>query len=272
MTAGIAEAKAFEYIITLIYQRCGVRLHEGKENLIRSRLGKRLRHHGIETLEEYCDYLQNEADEQEFTHVVDALTTNYTNFLREPEHFDFMVNTALPEVVKKGRPFTVWSAGCATGEEPYSMAFHLGEHFPLEDGWDWRVMATDISTKALATARLGVYPLERAAAVPKRWLKKYCQQGIGEWDGRFRIKPHIVDRVDFQQVNLLAPYSFATTCVLVFCRNVMIYFDRPTQEQLVNQLARRLVPGGYLLIGHSESLTGLDVSVQCVRPSVYKRP
>jgi chemotaxis protein methyltransferase CheR len=268
MTAATVEAKAFDYIIALIYERCRIRPHEGKQNLIRSRLGKRMRHHGMETFEEYCHFLQNEADEEEFTQGVDALTTN---FLREQEHFDFMVNTALPEVVTKGRPFTVWSAACATGEEPYSIAFYLGEHFPLEAGWNWRVMATDISTRALAKGGAGIYPLERAATVPKPWLKKFCQQGIGEWDGQFRIKPHIAARVTFQQINLLAPYSFREPFDLIFCRNVMIYFDRPTQEQLVNELSRYLVPDGHLLIGHSESLNGLDVAVKSVRPSVYKK-
>lgn len=271
MTPAKAEAEAFEYIISLIYERCRIRLHHGKQNLIRSRLGKRMRHHGIETLEGYCNFLQNEAEEEEFTHVVDALTTNFTNFMREPAHFDFMLNTALPEVVQRDRPFRVWSAACATGEEPYSIAFSLGENFPQNRGWDWQIVATDISTRALSRAKTGVYPLERASSVPKPWLKKYCQRGIGQWEGHFRVRPNISERVTFQQINLLSSYSFSQPFDLIFCRNVMIYFDRETQEQLVNHMSQNLIPGGYLLVGHSESLNGLNVPVNCVKPSIYRK-
>ncbi|HAV63215.1 MAG TPA: hypothetical protein DCY13_12725 [Verrucomicrobiales bacterium] len=267
-----SEARALEYIIALIYERCRIQLHLGKQQLIRSRLGKRMRHHGMQSLAEYCRFLQERADEEEFTHVVDALTTNYTNFLREEDHFRFMVEKALPAVLPPGRrSFRVWSAACATGEEPYSIAFYLAEHFPLAQGWDWRILATDISTRALAAAGAGVYPLDRATGVPHDWLKRYCQRGVGEFEGQFRIKPAIAERVAFQQVNLLGQYSFSNPFDLIFCRNVMIYFDRPTQEQLVNSLARCLVSGGCLLVGHSESLNGLSVPFRCDRPSIYRK-
>lgn len=272
MRASTSEAKAFDYIISLIYERTRIRLHDGKQHLIRSRLGKRMRLHGIESFEDYCEFLQNVADEDEFTHVVDALTTNFTNFLREQDHFDFMVEKALPAVLPEGkRVINVWSAASATGEEPYSIAFYLAEKFPQALGWDWRILATDISTKALAKARAGVYPLERAQAVPREWLKRYCQRGTGEFEGQFRIKPELSGRVEFRQLNLLGSLAFPTPFDLIFCRNVMIYFDRPTQEQLVTQLVRHLVPGGYLLIGHSESLNGLNVPFKCERPSIYRK-
>jgi chemotaxis protein methyltransferase CheR len=272
MSAPTSEAKAFDYIISLIYERCRIRLHEGKHHLIRSRLGKRMRQNGIESLEDYCHFLQTEAEEEEFTHVVDALTTNFTNFLREQDHFEFMVEQALPAVLREERrPFKVWSAAGATGEEPYSIAFYLAEKFSLEAGWDWRILATDISTRALAKAKAGLYPLERAKAVPGEWRKRYCQRGTGDYEGQLRIKPAIQARVEFRQMNLLGPISFMAPFELIFCRNVMIYFDRPTQEQLVNELARCLVPGGYLLIGHSESLNGLSVPFKCERPSIYRK-
>jgi chemotaxis protein methyltransferase CheR len=272
MRTPTAEAMAFDYIISLIYERTRIRLHDGKEQLIRSRLGKRMRQRGLESLEDYCHYLQSEADEVEFTHVVDALTTNFTHFLRQPDHFDFMVETALPAVLPESRrEFQVWSAGSATGEEPYSIAFYLAERFPQSLGWDWHILATDISTKALARARAGVYPMERAQTVPREWLKRYCQRGTGDFEGQFRIKPDLSKRVEFRPLNLLGPLSFPAPFDLIFCRNVMIYFDRPTQEQLVTELARHLVPGGYLLIGRAESLTGLDVPFKCERPSIYRK-
>lgn len=272
MRTSISEAKACDFIIGLIYERCRIRLHEGKEPLIRARLGRRMRLHGHESLEDYCHFLQNDAPDEEITEVVDALTTSYTKFLREPDHFEFMVQRALPAVLADGRrKFRVWSAACATGEEPYSIAFYLAEHFPHAQGWDWRVLATDISTKALKQASEGVYPLERAGTVPPEWLKRHCQRGTGEFEGRFRIRPELAGRVDFQLLNLLGPISFAEPFDLIFCRNVMIYFDRTTQEQLATSLARFLVPGGFLLTGHAESLTGLRVPFKCEQPSIYRK-
>lgn len=272
MRASTSEAKAFDYIISLIYDRTRIRLHEGKRHLIRSRLGKRMRAHGLESFEDYCSYLQSQADEDEITHVVDALTTNFTNFLRERDHFEFMVDRALPAVLPRNRAaFRVWSAACATGEEPYSIAFFLAEKFPVTEGWDWSILATDISTRALLRAQAGIYPLERAEAVPPDWLKRYCQRGSGEYEGRFRIKPALRQRIEFRQLNLLGSISFPRPFELIFCRNVLIYFDRPTQEQLANGLARLLVPGGYLLTGHSESLNGLNAPFKRERPSIYRK-
>ena len=147
------ESAAYEFIIALIYERCRVRLHDGKQELIRARLGKRMRHHGFQTLAEYCDFLRHEAGEDEFTLVVDALTTNFTSFLREADHFESMVQEALPAVLEVRKRFTVWSAACSSGEEPYSIAFYLFEHFPPTAGWDWHILATDVSTKALGKAR-----------------------------------------------------------------------------------------------------------------------
>jgi chemotaxis protein methyltransferase CheR len=272
MSAIAQEAAAYEYIIQLIYERCRIKLHEGKEPLIKARLGKRMRHHGIESLVEYCGFLRTQADENEFTLVVDALTTNFTNFLREEEHFRFMVQEGLPAVLPKGQHrFHVWSAASSSGEEPYTIAMYLAEHFPLAQRWDWRITGSDISTKVLDAAQRGVYAEERVRTIPREWLRKYFQKGVGKWAGHYRVKAALGERVTFRQVNLIEHYQHSQTFELIFCRNVMIYFDRPTQEQLVNQLCRFLVPQGHLLIGHSESLNGLDVPLRCVRPSIYQR-
>ena len=143
MPTQIDEASDYDFVINLIYERSRIRLHDGKQQLIRARLGKRMRHHGFETLSQYCDYLRRTGDEDEITHMVDALSTNYTQFLREKDHFDFLVGTALPKLLGDRKKFNIWSAPCATGEEAYSIAFYLSEHFPIAAGWDWRIHATD---------------------------------------------------------------------------------------------------------------------------------
>lgn len=272
MSVTTQENEAYTYIIDLIYERCRIKLHNGKEQLIKARLGKRMRHHGISEFVDYCEYLRNQANEDEFTLVVDALTTNFTNFLRERDHFEFMVQEALPKVLDKNqRRFHIWSAASSSGEEPYTIAMYLEEHFSSLKGWDWRITGSDISTKVLAAAKRAVYAGERVEAIPAEWLRKYFQRGVGEWAGHYRVKSSLGERVTFRQLNLIEAYQHQQPFEIVFCRNVMIYFDRPTQEQLVNRLCRFLIPGGYLIIGHSESLTGLDVPLRCVRPSIYQR-
>ena len=265
-----ADMGACAFIIDFIYERCRIRLHSGKEALITARLGKRIRHHGFSGLAEYCAFLRSGADEDELTKVVDALTTNFTSFLREEDHFKFLVQTALPPASKEKR-FRVWSAACSSGEEPYTLAFYLMEHFPLTAGWDWKITATDISTKVLEQAKSGVYAEDRVRMVPQDWIRKYFQRGIGHWLGHYRVKPMISDCIEFRQLNLIADYQMTCTYDVIFCRNVMIYFDRPTQEMLVNQLCRHLSPRGFLMIGHSESLTGLKVPLNCLRPSIYQK-
>lgn len=262
----------YDFIIALVYERSRIRLHDGKHALIRARLGKRMRWHGCESFAEYCDLLRHGANEDEIQQVVDALATNFTGFLREPDHFDFLLREGLPHVLRPDqRKFRVWSAACATGEEPYSIACHLADRYPPREGWDWEVVATDISTKALAAASAGMYPGDRVQCLPPEWLRQYFQRGQGRFEGQVRVKEWLRDRVRFEQINLLGEYRFDRPFEAVFCRNVMIYFDRATQEELVRRLARFLVPEGCLLTGHSESLTGLATGLRCLRPSVYRK-
>ena len=266
------ETAAYQFIISLIYERAGIRLHDGKKELIKARLSKRMRLHGYSELAEYCEFLRDSADEDEMTHVVDCLTTNFTHFLREEDHLKFMVAQALPSVTgPTSRKFKVWSAACASGEEPYSMSFYLFEHFPPTAGWDWSVLATDISTKALGKAEQGIYPAERLQALSAQWQRAYFQKGRNQWEGQYRVKATVSDRVQFRQLNLLKPYDFSDTFAVIFCRNVMIYFDRPTQEQLMQRLSQHLIPGGYLIVGHAESLTGLNVPLNRLSPSIYRK-
>lgn len=272
MRAVMDETQAIDYIVALVYERCRVRLHDGKQHLIRARLGKRMRQLGINSLPEYCQMVRHSGSEDEIEQVVNALTTNFTNFLREEDHFKFMVEEALPPLMSRDhKHLRIWSAACASGEEPFSIAFYLSEHFPLSAGWDWKILATDISTKALDKAQRAIYAGDRLNALPPDWIRRYFQKGHGEWEGYFRIKPFISERVVFRQLNLLGAYSVPDSYEIIFCRNVMIYFDRPTQEQLVCRLTQALVPKGFLLVGHAESLTGLSVPLHCQRPSIYQK-
>jgi chemotaxis protein methyltransferase CheR len=266
------EAEALNYVIDLVYDRCRIRLNEGKQHLIKARLGKRMRLHGLETLPKYCDFLQRDAGETELTEVVNCLTTNFTTFLREPDHFKFLTGEALPSLLPKGQQrFNIWSAACSSGEEPYSIAFYLSEFYPLAARWDWRILATDISTKALDKGRHAVYSADRLETLPSEWIRRYFQRGRNGAEGLYRVKPQLQERVTFRQLNLLGQYNFAESFAVIFCRNVMIYFDRPTQQQLVQRLAQFLAPQGYLLVGHSESLLGLNIPLRCLRPSVYQK-
>lgn len=265
------EAAAYNYIISLIYERAGIRLHDGKHELIKARLGKRMRFHGFPDLGTYCEFLSTKADEDEMTQVVDCLTTNFTHFLREEDHLKFLTNQALPSLFSKPCKFKVWCAACATGEEPYSIAFYLFEHYPPSAGWDWSILATDISTKALGKARDAIYAEEKLTALPLSWRQNYFQKGQNNYEGYFRVKSQVSARVAFKQLNLLNPYDFSEQFAVIFCRNVMIYFDRPTQEKLIKQLSQQIMPKGYLIVGHAESLTGLSVGLKRLNPSVYQK-
>lgn len=263
----------YDYIISLVYARCGVRLNEEKHPLIQARLAKRMRLLGYENLGHYCEYLKGREGELERDEVVDCLTTSFTHFFREEDHFRFLVEEALPELSRPKRhtSFQIWSAACATGEEPYSLAMYLGEYYPPNKGWEWRLLATDVSRRALKKAQAGVYPIDRAANVPHDWLKKYFLRGTGVWEGHCHIKPEWRERIDFQRLNLLSDYELGSPFEMIFCRNAMIYFDRETQEQLVQKLLQYLVPGGFLIVGHSESLTGIRAALKCRRPSIYQK-
>lgn len=268
----LAEAEACDFIAQFIYERCRIRLHDGKHALIKARLGKHVRKHGFADLAEYCHFLKTTAGEDEFTEVTDALTTNFTHFLREKDHFDFLVGTALPLLLSHGaKECRIWCAASSSGEEPYSIAMYLCEYSSTDRQIQWSLEASDISTRVLDQARLGVYPLDRMTAVPEEWMRKYFQKGVGKWEGQCRVKPTLSERIAFRQINLTEPYNHPCLFQAVFCRNVLIYFDRPTQQRLLEHLCQFIAPNGYLFVGHSESLNGLKLPVRCVHPSVYQR-
>ncbi len=265
----------YDRIRRLVYEHSRIDLGDNKKELVTARLAKRLRATGIPDYAAYCRHVDSRAGVDELTHLIDAISTNHTFFFREIKHFDYMRDVVLPGALKgeARKEFRLWSAASSSGEEPYSIAIQLDDWFSRQPGWTWKVEATDISTKILAKAREGIYPAERLREVPPEWMRSYFQKGIGEWEGHFRLKAELRQRVHYTHLNLLsASYPFSEPFHAIWCRNVMIYFDRPTQEQLVNQLAAKLAPGGWLFIGHSESLTGIRHPLKAVKPAIYQKP
>jgi chemotaxis protein methyltransferase CheR len=204
--------------------------------------------------------------------LIDALTTNYTSFLREPAHFDYLRREALPRWLSR-REVRIWCAACATGEEPYTIAFTLADALGAAATPEVRIVASDISTRALETASRGVYASDRFAAAPAGWRKRYLLTGRGAADGYYRVRPEVRERIEFRRINLIEEYSHARPFAAVFCRNVMIYFNRETRQQVLRRLLDWLEPEGCLFVGHSETLAGHDLPLDYVQPALYrKRP
>lgn len=268
----------FEFIRALVYEHSRIQLGPDKRELVAARLGKRLRATNTDSIGTYCDLLRADSAGEELSHLIDAISTNHTFFFREIAHFDFLRQQAIPEMLARSRTerwsqFYVWSAASSSGEEAYSIAMTLAETLPRTSGWNWRIEATDISHRILAKARAAIYRDDVVSKLPPATVKSYFQRGIGPQEGNYRVRAELRNQVNFHHLNLLeGEPPFREPFQVIFCRNVMIYFDRPTQEELVNKLTRRLVPGGYLMVGHSESLTGIKHSLQLVKPAIYRRP
>ena len=266
----------YEFLRRLVYERTRISLGPDKRALLTSRLAKRLRHHGLKTYGEYCDLLRSPAGAEEMQSLIDRISTNHTFFFREEKHFDFLGGTVIPQWQADGRrrdPFRVWSAASSTGEEAYSIAVCLAEHFAPAESGRWQIEGTDISERVLEIARRGIYEGARVSGIPGDVLRRHFQRGVKEWAGHFRVKDDLRRRVHFQHWNLLdGHYPFAQPFDLIFCRNVMIYFDRPTQETLVRHLSEKLAPGGHLFVGHSESLGGVKHQLSQLGPAIYLKP
>jgi chemotaxis protein methyltransferase CheR len=264
----------FEFIRGLVYERSRINLTPDKRQLVTARLGQRLRATQMKTLGDYCRMLKAPNAAEELANLIDVISTNHTFFFREAVHFDFLRSHIVPEMVARARAenwsrFYTWSAASSSGEEPYSIAMTLSECLPH---WDWHVEATDISRVVLEQGKNGIYPTDAVSRLGRDVVRKHFQRGFGPREGKHRVKAALRHRVTFQQLNLLdREPPFEDQFHVIFCRNVMIYFDRATQEELIERLTRRLVPGGYLLVGHSESLTGLDHGLRIVRPATYQR-
>lgn len=261
----------FEAIRRLAYDKFGLDLRKGKEQLVAARLGKRMRQGGFNSFDDYYQHVVGDSSGEALIGMIDALATNHTSFLREAAHFEFLKEKVLPGLRERPR-VEFWSAACSTGEEPYTLAFTVCDQWGADAFRKVRILATDISTKALAAAKNAVYPAERFSAFPAGWLRQFLLRGEGRWKGCYRIKPDVRSQVEFARLNLVEPFSQRNLFPVIFCRNVMIYFDKATQEALVNRLAACLEPGGYLFIGHAESLTGIRHALDYVRPAIYRKP
>lgn len=275
--AALLSERDFDFLCRLIYERSRIHLGRDKKVLVASRLAKRLRQLALPDYHTYCELLRSPAGDAELRYLIDRISTNHTHFFREMKHFDFLRETILPRwqaaAVSQREPFRVWSAACSSGDEPYSLAILLAEHLAPAASPAWQIEASDISTRVLDLAGQGIYDAGRLGGIKPEWLHRYFQKGVRQWEGHFRVKAEVRERVRFHHLNLLENhYPFAKPFQVIFCRNVMIYFDRLTQETLVGRLAEWLAPGGYLMVGHSESLNGIRHPLRLVQPAIYVKP
>ncbi|HET9553693.1 MAG TPA: protein-glutamate O-methyltransferase CheR [Anaeromyxobacteraceae bacterium] len=255
----------------LINREAGIWLSPVKKALLVGRLSRRLRELGLGTWRAYHDLVVQ--DDAERVRMLDAIATNETHFFREARHWEYLAETVFPawkaeaQAGRRPRKVRAWSAACSTGEEPYSLAMLLLGAFP--EGWELEVLATDISTKVLERARRGLWPLEKSREIPEEYLKAFMLRGVGAQEGLMKAGAEIRRLVRFDRLNLVEPHPAIGQFDLVFCRNVLIYFDRETKERVIDRLLDRLAPGGHLLLGHAESLTGFTTRARPVQPTVY---
>ncbi|MBI1920539.1 MAG: protein-glutamate O-methyltransferase CheR [Geobacter sp.] len=266
----------FNRLSRFIHESCGIRMTPAKKTMLEARLQKRLRSLGMGSFSDYLDYLFSAAGErEEVVRMIDQVTTNKTDFFREPDHFDYLSQVLLPQWVHGtpgGPRFRAWSAGCSTGEEPYTLAMVLQEFAGSLPGFDFKILATDISTLVLEKAHQAVYPEERVHPVPLHLKRKYFLRSRDRSAGLVRVVPELREKVCFRHLNFMADdFGLREEQDIIFCRNVIIYFDRPTQERLLQRLCRQLAPGGHLFMGHSETLSGLNVPLTAVYPTVYRK-
>jgi chemotaxis protein methyltransferase CheR len=267
---GGVKAAEFREVQALARDVFGLDLKQGKEGLVGARLSKRVRELGLGSIGEYLARVRSDRSGAELVSLIDALTTNFTSFLREPRHFELLRARILPELEDLDR-IRIWSAGCSSGEEPYSVLFSAAEHLGAHRIGRLRLLATDISTRALGRAEAGIYPEQRLLELPEPWRQKYFQAGFGASAGSVRVRGEWRQRIEFSRLNLMERFDRLGRFHVIFCRNVMIYFDKPTQEDLVRRFAAQLEPGGWPLIGHSEGLMGIRHDLRYVMPAVYRR-
>ena len=263
----------FAFLRELVTEHTGIVVADTKRDMIYSRLARRLRMLGHKRFSEYCAYLRTH-EREELTNLINAVTTNLTSFFREPHHFEHLGRTVVPYLLSQHddtRRIRIWSAGCSTGEEPYSIAMTLEENIPPWMDWDVKVLATDLDTNVVETARQGVYERDRIRGVGEGRMKRFFLKGRGAQDGLVRAEEELRAMIGFKPLNLLKDWPMKGPFDVIFCRNVMIYFDKPTQKRLVERFAQMLAPRGYLYIGHSETLNGISDRFDTVGNTIYRR-
>ncbi|HOS98507.1 MAG TPA: CheR family methyltransferase [Deltaproteobacteria bacterium] len=268
----------FEKLSMFIYDTCGIKMPPSKSTMLEARLVKRMRALGLSTFREYCSYLFSpEGKDHELVHMIDAVTTNKTDFFREPQHFECLLDEAVPNLMASSgagirRPLMVWSAACSSGEEPYTLAMVLQEIARARRDFSFMILGTDISTKVLDKARRAVYDEERIMPVPMELRRRYLLRSRDPRKKEVRIVPDLRSRVRFRWLNFMNDdFGLREKMDIIFCRNVLIYFDRSTQEKVVRRLCMHLHTGGYLFTGHSETLNGMDLPLKVTANTVYRR-
>jgi chemotaxis protein methyltransferase CheR len=268
--------KAYRVLTDLVYEHSRIRLGAEKQTLLANRLQKRLRTLGLTSYDDYCAVLQSDDGAQEIEELVDLISTNHTRFFREPNHFSFLANRVLPALVPRlitsGSTLRLWSAAASSGEEPYTIAIVVAEHSRTYPSLNWQITASDISRRMLSHAQKGIYQMDSVESVPPELLRRYFQKGVGVRAGACRIKREVQEHVRFERINLFqAEYPMLPKQHVIFCRNVMIYFDPPSRASAVQRLIRQLSPGGYLVVGNAESLLGINHGLQQIQQGIYQR-
>jgi chemotaxis protein methyltransferase CheR len=261
----------FKVFQELLYDKSGIVLKENKRSLVESRVTQRLRALKMPGFSQYLDYLQADTTGEELIQLIDVISTNITHYFREKDHFEFL-DTVMGEWGNAGlKKVRIWSAACSTGEEPYSMAMTVHPHM-VKHKMDLKILGTDISTRVLAKAKAGVYAEDRLKTVPKENQSRYFIRHEEQGEDMYQVSEKLKQMTMYRRLNFTVfPYPIKGIFDVIFCRNAMIYFDRTLRAKMVNEFARLLKPGGYLLVGHSETLIGIESTFKTIRPSVYQR-
>ena len=273
-SSGLSE-KLYRKISRFITEETGIQLPDNKKSMVEARLRKRMRINKIDSYEEYANFVFSEEGKRlELVNMIDSLTTNKTSFFREPDHFDVLTREVLPTLLASRnsvRPLQIWSAGCSSGQEPYTLAIVLSEFARANRGFDFEITATDISTEILEKARRGIYSSDKVETIPLALKQKYFLRSKNPANPEVRVTQQLRQKVRFGYLNLMDEgFRFEQQMDIIFCRNVMIYFDNPTRKSLFEKFIRVLNPGGYIFIGHSESINGLQLPLKTIAATVYQ--
>ncbi len=266
-------ARDFNDIRELVSHNTGIVLSDAKQDMVYSRLAKRLRKLGLKSFKDYCELIKS-SNNEEIGHFVNAVTTNLTSFFRENHHFEYLTNTLIPELLSNQagqKQLRIWSSGCSTGEEPYSIAMALKEALASHPEYDVKLLATDLDTNVLDTACHGIYSEDRVNGISNQRLKRWFLKGKNNSADKVKISSELQDMITFRQLNLMAEWPMRGLFDIIFCRNVVIYFDKPTQRLLFDRYADILVPGGYLFIGHSETLYNVTDRFELIGNTIYRK-
>lgn len=268
--------KEFSKLSSFIYQEYGIKLPPVKKIMLQSRLHKRLKALGMFSFKEYLEYVfSKKGQEEEVIQMMDVVSTNKTDFFREPTHFEYIQHSLLPQIGRnfsKINPLKIWSAACSSGEEAYTIAITMEEYMAQDQNFDYRILGTDISTKVLQTAYNATYPIDRIDIIPIQLKKKYFLKSKDIANPRVRLTPNIRKKVSFDRLNFMdSTYSIPGEFDIIFCRNVLIYFDKDTQEKVINKLCTKLKSNGIFFLGHSESLTGISAPLKQLKPTIFEK-